>query len=433
MPGCSPAKDEGCLSEASHLVKKPEVLDEIRRLVELLVTDFRAVLQCLGKHLALVNLTIVLTHLPLIEVDTSSTSIQIPRDAVGIDAMRLGESQCDARVFRQIAVGVLDRQVRMCLANAIEHRPTHDAHEGFRPERLTALDLQLDLPCVISLVAGLAERDQIVGGVAAGLAAFEVMDIEDFVFRATATVLTHMAVSEENVLAHVPKPELIALLIVRALDVRILDLLNVEGRRLNHDLGDGQQSADRINARHVRLNAVFHGRCKPPPVLRVNAVQKARCSIARLAMTPGSTKSQTGSQESRNVLPKFDFGCKDLFLFRRGGKTDVLCTSIDAQRHILLRLARGNRKLKGERCPALHHGLLVHEQVSRLGGRARHQGLAAHVQNKYFQSISFADTRRFRLHGPKAGLTSFAYVGRGFLPATPLLPLRAFNRRPQCI
>ena len=50
----------------------------------------------------------------------------------------------------------------MRLANAIEQCPTHDAHEGFRPERLTALDLQLDLPCVTGLVAGLAERYQVV-------------------------------------------------------------------------------------------------------------------------------------------------------------------------------------------------------------------------------------------------------------------------------
>ena len=379
------------------------------------------------------NLAVVLSHLPLIEEDASSTSIQIPRDAVGIDAVRLAKSQSDARVFRQIAVGVLDRQVRMRLANAIQQCPAHDAHEGFRLERLTALDLQLDLPCVISLVAGLAERDQIVGSIAAGLATFNVMHIEDLVFRAATTVLTHMAVSEENVLAHVPKAELIALLIVRALNIRILDLLDVEGRCLDHELGDGQQSADRINARHVRLNAVFHGRRKPPCVLRVNAVRKARCTIARLAMTPGSTKSPTGRQKFGDVLSKLDFGRKDLFLFRRGGKANVLCTGIDAQRHILLRLARGNRKLNGERCPALHHGLLVPEQVPRLGGGTRHQGLAAHVQNEYFQSFSFADTRRFRLHGPKAGLTSFAYVGRGFLPATPLLPLRAINRRPQCI
>lgn len=213
------------------------------------------------------NLTIVLAHLSLIEVDTSSTSIQIPRDTVGIDAMRLGESQCDARVFRQIAVGVLDWQVRMCLANAIEHRPAHDAHEGFRPERLTALDLQLDLPCVISLVAGLAERDQVVWRISARFTTLKMMHVEDFVFRATATVLTHMAVSEKNVLAHVPESKLVALLIVRAFNSRILDLLNVERCRLNHDLGDGQQSADRIDARHVRLNAVFNGRRKPSLVL----------------------------------------------------------------------------------------------------------------------------------------------------------------------
>ena len=433
MPGCSPAKDEGCLSEASHLVKKPEVLDEIRRLVELSVTDFRAVLQCLGKHLALVNLTIVLTHLPLIEVDTSSTSIQIPRDAVGSDAMRLGESQCDARVFRQIAVGVLDRQVRMCLANAIEHRPTHDAHEGFRPERLTALDLQLDLPCVIGLVAGLAERYQVVGRIPAGLTAFEVVHVEDLVLRTTVTVLANVTVPKENVFTHVPKAELIALLIVRAFNRRILDLLNVERCRLNHDLGDGKQSADRIDARHVRLNAVFNGRCKPALVFRSDTVQKARRTVARLALAALTTQREPGSQKPRDVLSKFDFGRKDLFLFRRSGKADMLCACINAQRHVLLRFTGGDSKLNREWRSTLHHGFSSLEQMPRLCRRARHQGLTAHVQNKYFQSISFADTRRFRLHGPKAGLTSFAYVGRGFLPATPLLPLRAFNRRPQCI
>lgn len=55
----------------------------------------------------------------------------------------------------------------MRLANAIEQCPTHDAHEGFRPERLTALDLQLDLSCVISLVACLAQRDQVVWRISA--------------------------------------------------------------------------------------------------------------------------------------------------------------------------------------------------------------------------------------------------------------------------
>ena len=60
----------------------------------------------------------------------------------------LEKSQGDARVLRQIAAGVLNRQAGMRLAHAIEQCPTHDAYEGFLPERLAALDLQLDLPCL---------------------------------------------------------------------------------------------------------------------------------------------------------------------------------------------------------------------------------------------------------------------------------------------
>ena len=93
------------------------------------------------------------------------------------------------------------------------------------------------------------------------------MHVEDRILGSASTVLTDMTVSEKNVLAHVPESKLVALLIVRAFNSRILDLLNVERCRLNHDLGDGKQSADRIDARDVRLNAVLHGRRKPTLVL----------------------------------------------------------------------------------------------------------------------------------------------------------------------
>ena len=316
--------------------------------------------------------------------------------------MRLGESQGEARVLRQIAVGVLNRQARMRLAHAIEQCPTHDAHEGFRPERLSALNLQLDLPGVIGLVAGLAERNQVVGRIAAGLTAFEVVHVEDLVLRTTVTVLANVTVSKENVFTHVPKAEQIALLIVRTFHSRIPDLLNVERCRLNHDLGDGKPFADRIDARHVCLNAVFNGRGKPSLVFRSDTVQKARRTVARLALAALTTQREPGSQKPRDVLSKFDFGRKDLFLFRRSGKADMLCAGVNAQRHALLRFTGGDSKLNRERRSTPHHGLACLEQMPRLCRRARHQGLSAHIQNKYFQSISFADTRRFRLHSPKA-------------------------------
>ena len=230
-------------------------------------------------------LSVVLSRLLLEEEISSSQRFQISRNAEGVGAMRLGQAKSNALVLRQIAVGVLDRQFRVRLAYAVKQRPAHDAHEGFRPERSTALDLQLDLSCVISLVACLAQRDQVVWRISARFTTLKMMHVEDRILGSASTVLTDMTVSEKNVLAHVPESKLVALLIVRAFNSRILDLLNVERCRLNHDLGDGKQSADRIDARHVRLNAVFNGRCKPSLVFRSDTVQKARRTVARLAMT----------------------------------------------------------------------------------------------------------------------------------------------------
>ena len=213
------------------------------------------------------DLTVVLARLALEEKVSSSQRIQISGNAEGVGTMRLGQAKNNALVLRQIAVGVLDRQFRVRLAYAVKQRPAHDAHEGFRPERLTALDLQLDLSCVISLVACLAQRDQVVWRITARFPTLKMMHVEDLVPRTTMTVLANMTVSEKNVLAHVPESKLVALLIARPFDFGIPDLLNVEGCGFNHDLGDGKQSADRLDARNVRLDTVLHGRRKPSLVL----------------------------------------------------------------------------------------------------------------------------------------------------------------------
>lgn len=349
------------------------------------------------------DLTVVLARLPLVEEVSSSQRIQISGNAEGVGAMRLGQAKDNARVLRQIAVGVLDRQFGMRPADAIKQRPTHDAHEGFCSERCAASCLQLDLPGVICLVAGLAERDQVVGRVSARLAALKMMHVEDQILGSASTVPADMTVSEKNVLSHVPEPKLVALLIARALDFWILDLLNVEGCGFNHDLGDRKHSANRFNARDVRLNAILHGRRKPSLVLRSNAIVEAWFAVARLAIAPCASESQTVGKKSRDVLSKLDFGREDLLLFRRSGNADILGACIDAQRHVLLRLACGDGQLDRERRSPRYDGLACLQHVSRLCRRTRHQRLAAHVQNENFQSFSFADTRRFRLLGPKAG------------------------------
>lgn len=155
-------------------------------------------------HSTLENLSVVLTRLALVEEVSSSQRIQISGNAEGVGAMRLGQAKGNALVLRQIPVGVLDRQFRMRLADAIKQRPAHDAHEGFSPERCTASCLQLDLPGVICLVACLAERDQVVWRVTARLAALKMMHVEDRILGSTSTVLANMTVSEKNGLSHVP-------------------------------------------------------------------------------------------------------------------------------------------------------------------------------------------------------------------------------------
>ncbi|MBS1385908.1 MAG: hypothetical protein HPZ88_02870, partial [Duodenibacillus sp.] len=65
----------------------------------------------------LVNLSVVLTRLALVEEVSSSQRIQISGNAEGVGAMRLGQAKGNALVLRQIPVGVLDRQFRMRLAD----------------------------------------------------------------------------------------------------------------------------------------------------------------------------------------------------------------------------------------------------------------------------------------------------------------------------
>ena len=395
VPGRTPTENDPDSSLAFNLVEKAEALDKERRLVEFSHSTL--------ENRTLVDLTVVLARLPLVEEFSSSQRTQISRNAEGVGAMRLGQAKNNVLVLCQIPVSVLDRQFEMRLADALKQRPTHDSHEGFCSERRAASCLQLDLSCVICLVAGLAERYQVVGRVTARLAALKMMHIEERILGSTSTVPADMTVSEKNVLAHVPESELVALLIIRAFDFGILDLLNVEGCGFNHDFGDRKHSANRFNARYVRLNAVLHGRRKPALVLGSNAVVEAWCAVARLAIAPCTSECQTISQKSLDVLSKLDFGREDFLLFRRGGNANVFGACIDAKRHFLLRLARGDGQTDRERRASQDDGLARFQHVSRLCRRTRHQRLAAHVQNKYFQSISFADTRRLRLLGPKAG------------------------------
>ena len=85
-------------------------------------------------------------------------------------------------------------------------------------------------------MARFAERDEVVRRIAAGFPAFEVMDVENRILGLAVAMAALMTVTKENVLADVPKSELIPLLIVRPFDVRIFDSLNVKRRCFHDDL-----------------------------------------------------------------------------------------------------------------------------------------------------------------------------------------------------
>ena len=207
-PGGATAENKTFFALAGNLVKQSESFDFVGRLIALAHPAL--------ENRQFVNLPIVAASLFLEEELAKSFGSEIAGYAEGVSTMRLGDAVQDSRVLRQVAVGAAHLKLRMRPLQAVQYRWPHDAHEGFCPEGLTPLRIELDLAPVICLVARLAERDQIAGRVAASTSAFQVMNIEHRVFRSAVTMLTNMPVSEENVLANVPEAELFTFLVLLA-------------------------------------------------------------------------------------------------------------------------------------------------------------------------------------------------------------------------
>ncbi len=110
----------------------------------------------------------------------------------------------------------------MALAQAVEHRPTHDAHESLCPERSAAPGTELlQLACVIRLVARLAERNEVARRVASRFPTLNVMHVENQIFRSAFAGLANVTIAEQHIFAHVPKAKLLALLIAFAFNLRV--------------------------------------------------------------------------------------------------------------------------------------------------------------------------------------------------------------------
>ena len=196
-----------------------------------------------------------------------------------------------------------------------------------------------------------------------------------------------MPITEQHVLTHVPKTELLTLLIAFALDLGILDLLHIKRRCFHGDGCDGQNLQNVLDPRKVRLDAVFDGRRKPTFALAVHTVVEARRTITGLAVASGTAKCQAIREQARHVLSQFNLGSQQLFLGGRCAQTDVLVTRIDPQRDRLLGFARRHRQLNHKGRTAHRHGFACPKELTRLGRGARHERLPAHIQHKDFQSI----------------------------------------------
>ena len=103
-----------------------------------------------------------------------------------------------------------------------------------------------------------------------------------------------MPVSEEHVFADIPKAELFALLIAFSGNVGILQKLHVEGCRFDSDLRYGKNPQNRLYARKMRSDAVFHRRGKPAFALAADAVVEPRRAIARFAAAACAPQGKTG-------------------------------------------------------------------------------------------------------------------------------------------
>ena len=171
------------------------------------------------------------------------------------------DSVVDTFVFGQVAEGQMHRLVLMFSFEFVVHFPSNDGHERSVAERLTAsFDFQFNFSSVISLVTCFAQRDEIVGAIASGLAAFKVMDVQDFIFAFSMAVLALVVIAEQNVFAYVPEAELWSLLVLLPRDAGVLQELRIELCHFHDDGFDGKDGTDRLHNVEMGFDLLSDGR-----------------------------------------------------------------------------------------------------------------------------------------------------------------------------
>ena len=164
---------EAFLIVVRHFVKQPESLYEIRSLVPFTAAAFQDGI--------LMYLAVVAPYLFLVEIILQRLCQRMPADASRIYKMCFGQAVPDAGIFREIPISQAD--IRIHSFQLIVKCPSHDTHKRSVSKCHPAFDRlwQLYRSFVIVFVAGLTERNQVIGSISAYLPAFDMVHIENLV------------------------------------------------------------------------------------------------------------------------------------------------------------------------------------------------------------------------------------------------------------
>lgn len=239
--------------------------------------------------------------------------------------------------------------------------PPDDAHLACVAKTGTlACDLVLLMGPMDQIVAGLAQRHQIVWAISPGFPALDVVNVQNPVLRFASAPLADMTITPEHIFSDIPKVELWSLLILLPFNFRMLDLLDVKLGHFNDDLVHWQQGMNPEHRLDVRIDPVLNRRGKP--AIRLSAVQKPASPIAGCATSSGTTELTTASCQLLNIRSLLDFCLEQDGLFCCSRNPDMSGSCIDAKGHLLFVTGTSIAQLQCEWYHFDHFGLARFQQ-----------------------------------------------------------------------
>lgn len=364
----TPSENKSFLSETENPVEQLEAEDVFGCLVQLADAAL--------ENLALVNLSVVLPLRNHQQGFRKPLGIEVLGNHKGVADMRLDDVLFLAPIFRDVAVGAANLDIWKHRTKSLHQCLAHDTHESCVSRRASsaATSRQLDFPCVICLVAVLAECDQIVWRIASDFAALQMMDTKfhGFLLRAmSSAILAGIAITMEHVLAGVVYVVHLAELVVRADRKRFsrfhrFQTLQIEFRCLDADSCQRKQPCGKPDALDVVPDLDFDRWREPAHVLGMHTVLEPSSTVSRRPIPAAPAQFTPIRHKPHDIIARTEFGSKQLLLLRSCRQSYIPRSSIHAERNILRKAMRYSEKLDGERCPSNNPCLSRLEQEPHL-------------------------------------------------------------------